>query len=277
MLQILKARQIMIKSILLRQFQKIWLLIFSLAIISLVSCIPQKRLILMQYDEIIDSTYANTFEGTNYTDSIYRIQTNDYLYISITSVQKKTTAFFEPLTAVNYITGENQSLTGYAVNDGGYIDFPYIGKIHLQGQTLEEAIITVSDASKSLVGTARVEIRLINNTISVMGEVVKQGNFRITKSKVDIYEAISLANGFTDYAKRNKIKVLRTTNGEKKLYLVNLNDGKLIGKNMFYVYPNDVIYVEPMRAKSIGLTPTFSLTLITTVITLVVLIQSVSK
>jgi len=46
---------------------------------------------------------------------------------------------------------------------------------------------------------------------------------------------------------------------------------------MFFVYPNDVVYVEPMRAKAIGLTPTFSLTVITTVITFVVLVSSLSN
>lgn len=256
---------------------KVHLIFFTLLLISFVSCIPQKRLVLMQYENIIDSTYANTFDGSNYEDSVYRIQPNDYLYINISSVEKKITAFFDPLTAVNYISGENQALTGYIVNDKGYIDFPYIGPVHLQGQTLEESVVTMRVATAKFVGTARIEIRLINNTISVLGEVEKQGIYRITKSKVDIYEAITLASGFTDYAKRNKVKVLRTVDGERKLYMVNLNDGKLISKNMFYVYPNDVIYVEPMRAKSIGLTPTFSLSVITALVTMVVLFQSISK
>jgi len=221
--------------------------------------------------------YALTFEGTNYEDSVYRIQPNDYLYINITSVEKKITNFFEPVTAVNYITGENQSLTGYYVNDKGTIDFPYLGKIYLKGQTIEEAVETVRKESTKIIGNCRIEIRLINNTISVMGEVTKQGLFRITKSKVNIYEAITLANGFTDYAKRDQVKVLRTVRGAKTLYMVDLNNGKLIGDNMFYVYPNDVIYVEPMRAKAIGLTPTFSLSIITTLITFVVLVQSISN
>lgn len=254
-----------------------FIIVISLTLILLSSCIPQKRLVLMQYDDIIDSTYALTFEGTNYEDSIYRIQINDYLYINITSIEKKITNFFEPVTAVNYISGENQALTGYMVNPDGAIDFPYLGKIYLQGQTLEEATETIRRASSAVVGTARIDIKLINNTISVLGEVEKQGLYRITKSKIDIYEAITLASGFTDYAKRDKVKVLRTVNGERKLFMVNLNDGRLISKRMFFVYPNDVVYVEPMRAKAIGLTPTFSLSIITTLVTMVVLIQSISN
>lgn len=245
--------------------------------VGMFSCIPQKKMVLLQTKEINDSTYAKKFDGSNYADSIYRIQANDYLYINITSIEKEITQFFEPVTAVNYISGNNQALTGYVVDDEGYIEFPYLGKIHLQGQTLPEARRTIREASSVMVKRSRIEIRLINNTISIMGEVQKQGVYRIAKSKIDIYEAIALAQGFTTYAKRNKVKVVRTVNGERKVYLVDLHDGRLITKKMFYVVANDIIYVEPMRAKSLGISPTFSVSLITTLVSLVILAQSLSN
>lgn len=254
---------------------KLLFVVIVIAIIS--SCIPQERLILMQYDEMIDSTYALTFDGTEFADSEYRIQVNDYLFISIRAVEGGITDIFTSNAAIYQTSGKNQSLVGYYVNSDGTIDYPYLGRIYLKGQTLREAMETVKIASESLVGKAKVEVRLINNSISILGEVVKPNSYFITKTKISIYEAISLGEGFTAYAKRNKVKVLRTTNGERKLYLVDLNSGQQIGKNMFFVYPNDVVYVEPMRAKSIGLTPTFSLTVLTTVITFVVLVSSLSN
>ncbi len=258
-----------------RQIVKLLFIVIVIAVIS--SCIPQHRLILMQYDDMVDSTYALTFDGTEFADSEYRIQENDYLFISIKAVEGGITDIFTSNAAIYQTTGENQSLVGYYVNSDGTIDYPYLGRIYLKGQTLREAMETVKIASESLVGKAKVEVRLINNSISILGEVVKPNSYFITKTKISIYEAISLGEGFTAYAKRNKVKVLRTTNGERKLYLVDLNSGQQIGKNMFFVYPNDVVYVEPMRAKSIGLTPTFSLTVLTTVITFVVLVSSLSN
>jgi len=250
--------------------------LFIISIITIISsCIPQKKIILMQYDEMIDSTYALTFTGTEFEDTIYRIQPNDYLYINITSVEKEISTFFAPNTAINYITGTNQALTGYYVNDDGTIDFPYLGRVHLQGQTIREAVETLRTASKGFVKRARIEVKLINNTISVMGEVVKQGSYPITKTKLTIFEAITLAEGFTDYARRNRVKVQRNVDGKDKLYVVDMISGKLTGKRMFYVFPNDVIYVEPMKAKSIGLTPTFSLAILTSVATLLVLIITI--
>lgn len=250
------------------------LFIFCLIVFS--SCIPQKKTILMQYHDVIDSTYATTFEGTNFEDTIYRIQPNDYLYINITSVDKEITYFFQPLAGVNYINDQNQALAGYNVNDDGAIDFPYVGKIHLEGQTIREAVITIKKAAGKFIGRARIDVKLINNTVNILGEVKDEGCFNMTKSKLSIYEAITLAGGFTDYAKRNKVKVLRTVNKKYKLFIVDMTSGNLIGKNMFYVYPNDVIYVEPMRAKALGITPTFSLTILTTIITFYILLQSIN-
>jgi len=257
--------------------QIIKVLCIVIVIVFIHSCIPQERLILMQYDDMIDSTYALTFDGTDFEDDEYRIQVNDYLFISIKAVEGGITDIFTSNAAIYQTSGKNQSLVGYYVNPDGTIDYPYIGRIYLEGQTLRESMETVKIASESLVGKAKVEVRLINNSISILGEVLKPSSYFITKTKISIYEAISLAQGFTPYAKRNKVKVLRTIGGERKLYLVDLNSGDQVGKNMFYVYPNDVVYVEPMRAKSIGLTPTFSLTVLTTVITFVVLISSLNK
>jgi len=231
----------------------------------------------MQYDKLIDSTYATTFEGKNFEDTIYRIQPNDYLYISITSVEKPITQFVEPVAGINYLNSENQALVGYHVYDDGTIYFPYVGLIQLGGLTIRQARDSMKVHVNKIVGRCRIEITLINNTIYMLGEFSKQGTYNMTRNKLSIFEAVSLAGGLTDYAKRDKIKVLRTEHGEKKMYLVDISSGNLIGKRMFYVYPNDIIYAEPMRAKSIGITPTFSLAVLTTVVTFAILVVSLFK
>ncbi len=249
--------------------------IIALAMLS--SCIPQKNLLLMQYDKLIDSTYANAFNGKQFEDTIYRIQPNDYLYISITSVEKPLTQFVEPVAGINYLNSENQALVGYHVYEDGTIYFPYLGIIKLGGLTLRAARDTIKVHAGPIVSRCRVEVTLINNTIYMLGEFNKQGTFNMTRNKLSIFEAVSLAGGLTDYAKRGKIKILRNEHGEKKMYVVDLKSGNLIGKNMFYVYPNDLIYAEPMKAKSFGVTPTFSLTLLMSLASLAVLVLTLTK
>jgi polysaccharide biosynthesis/export protein len=248
-----------------------------IALCSLYSCIPQKQLLLMQYDKLIDSTYATTFAGKQFEDTIYRIQPNDYLYISITSFEKPLTDFVAPVAGINYLNSENQALVGYHVYEDGTIYFPYLGIIKLGGLTLREARDTIKVHAGPIVARCRVEVTLINNTIYMLGEFNKQGTYNMTRNKLSIFEAVSLAGGLTDYAKRGKVKVLRNEHGQKKMYVVDLRSGDLIGKNMFYVYPNDVVYAEPMKAKSFGITPTFSLTLLMSLASLAVLVLTLTK
>jgi polysaccharide export outer membrane protein len=111
----------------------------------------------------------------------------------------------------------------------------------------------------------------------MLGEFNKQGTYNMTRNKLGIYEAITLAGGLTDYAKRSKIKVLRTENGERKMYVIDVKSGNQVGKNMFYVYPNDVIYAEPMKAKALGVTPTFSLAVLTTIVSFAILVATLFK
>ena len=131
---------------------------------------------------------------------------------------------------------------------------------------------TLRASARSILGNrTRVDVKLINNTMNILGEVNKEGLYDMKKSKISIIEAITIAGGLTTYAKRQKVKVFRKINGEEKVYLVDLTSGKLVD-NMFYVYPNDVIYVEAMRAKSFGLTQTFSTAIISSLLSTTVAI-----
>ena len=238
------------------------------------SCVSQKKMLLLQSDNVIDSTYAKTFEGRQFEDSIYHILPNDYLYISITSIDKQITQFLEPVAGVNFINSENQALVGYHVTDEGNIFYPYIGNIKLGGLTIAEARDTMKSQIKDLVGLCRVDIILINNYVHMLGEFTKQGTLNMSRSKLSIYEAVALAGGLTENANLQQIKILRTEMGIKKVYLIDLTSVNLIGKNMFYVFPNDVIYAEPLKAKSAVVTPAFYISAVSTLITLVLFIKT---
>ena len=251
----------------LSQFTR-WAVGVFLVGILFASCIPQRKILLMQYEQINDSSYANQFVSEDTLLKDYIVQPNDYLYIAVSALEKELSMFMEPMGGINFLNESNQALIGYYVDDEGNVDFPYLGKIQVAGYTVREAQQQVRDAAKKILGERiRVEVKLINNYVNVLGEVRKEGIYNMTKNRITIYEALTLAGGLTEYARRQEIKVFRSVNGVKKVYLVDVTSGKLIDDHMFYVFPNDVIYVEPMRAKAIGITPTFSLTLFTTLLT----------
>ena len=81
--------------------------------------------------------------------------------------------------------------------------------------------------------------------VSVLGEVKKPGVYAI-KERATILDAIALAEGFTEYAKRGKVTVIRSTpSGDEKH--INLNVDEIIKRSKgdpFYVQPYDKIYVQ---------------------------------
>jgi len=254
------------------------LLVAFVVTIFLSSCIPQKKILLMQYDQLNDSAYANKFLGEEHPLTEYVVQPNDYLYINITTVEKPLSDFLSPGGGLNFLDATNQALLGYHVSDDSTILFPYLGPIKVAGLTVRECHEVVKIAASKIIGDRlRIDVKLINNSVNIMGEVNKEGIYNMTKNKITIYEALTLAGGLTPYAKREYIKVLRRVGDEKIVYLVDVLSGNLISGNMFYVFPNDQIYVEQMRAKSIGITPTFSLSVLMTLLTAYVLILSLTK
>lgn len=254
-------------SVVLKVIKRIALLLIVFQFL-FTSCIPQSKLQLLQYENINDSAYSNKFVGDPNILTEYLIQPNDYLYINILTIEKELSDFLQPGSGMNFLNSGNQALLGYNVDNSGNVFFPYLGNIHVGGLTIQQAHDSIKASAGHILGPrTRIDVKLINNTINVMGEVNKEGIYNMTKSKITIYEALTLASGLTNYAKRQEIKVLRTINGKKTLYQVDVTSGQLVEKNMFYVFPNDVIYVDAMQAKSFGLTPTISLTLLSTLLT----------
>lgn len=242
------------------------------------SCIPQNKILLMQYDQLNDSAYANNFLGEEHPLTEYIIQPNDYLYVNISTIEKPLSDFLAPGGGLNFLDASNQALLGYHVSDDSTILFPYLGLIKVAGLTVRQSTDEVKIAASKILGERiRVDVKLINNSVNIMGEVKSEGTFNMTKNKITIYEALTLAGGLTPYAKREYIKVFRKVGGENVVYLVDVLSGNLISGNMFYVFPNDQIYVDQMRAKSIGITPTFSLSVLMTLLTAYVLILSLTK
>ena len=84
-----------------------------------------------------------------------------------------------------------------------------------------------------------------------MGEVTSAGRYSIDRDEITILDAISMARDLTIYGKRDNVKVLRMENGHQHVYKVNLCDAKsLMNSPVYYLKQNDIVYVEPNKAKS---------------------------
>ena len=102
-----------------------------------------------------------------------------------------------------------------------------------------------------------------------MGEVKRQGVFPFTQEKLNIYEALGLGGGLTRYGDRKNIILIRNEGAKIMHYRLNLSDSKIAGKDYYYILPNDVIVIEPLKAISSSYSNITFMTVLSSLTTLI--------
>ena len=126
-----------------------------------------------------------------------------------------------------------------SVRPDGRISLPLIGDVQAAGRTASalREVIRKRLGEFQKVPEVSVIIQQVNSyNIFILGEVARPGKYQL-KSNVTLLQAISLAGGFTPFASRNKIKVLRKEYGEAqaKTFQIRYKDiisGKDASKNI---------------------------------------------
>lgn len=148
----------------------------------------------------------------------------------------------------------SNGIAGYIVDKNGNIDFPVIGSIHIAGLTRDEvaALVKSELVSRDLAKDPVVTVEYMNLRIDVMGEVTKPGSYTITRDKVTILDAISMAGDLTILGRRDNVRVLRAdSTGTLYTYPVDLRSLENVKSSpVYYLHQNDVVYVEPNPKKA---------------------------
>lgn len=181
------------------------------------------------------------------------IQIDDLLSINVSSLDQVSTAPFNlpnstVLTNTGYTLGSLPPI-GYLVDGNGDINFPVIGKIHVQGKNRFEIISELENKLKEYVSHPVISLRVLNFKVTVLGEVNRPGTITIPNEKVTILEAIGISGDLTILGERKNILVIREVNGEKKQYSININSNDIFNSPVYYLQQNDVVYVRPNRVK----------------------------
>lgn len=155
----------------------------------------------------------------------------------------------------NGISGftNDQGVSGYTVDTEGNIDFPVLGKVHVEGMQRGEIAETIKNelVNKNLVKDPVVTVEFMNLSVSVMGEVNNPGRFSIDRDRITILDALSLAGDLTIYGNRSKVLVLREENGVQRTYGIDLTSGEYVYTSpAYYLQQNDLVYVEPNAVRA---------------------------
>ena len=158
---------------------------------------------------------------------------------------------------VTYQAGTNgtaygqQRLLGYLVDANGNIDFPVLGRIHVEGLTRLELtdLLRKRLIDEDLIKDPIVTVQFLNFKISVMGEVVRPGSFNITGDRITLLEALSMAGDLSIYGKRDRVAVIREKDGVRTIRFHDLRSSDLFLSPDYYLQQNDIVYVEPNKAR----------------------------
>ena len=237
---------------LLNQKKLFPLLILGL-LLALASCVPNKKIIYLQ--------------DVNQTlDTLYPVQPNNYLLqkgdiIGIDVRLATDNPILQNIFQQAQVNGAQAGvqgggdfyyLTGFTVDDSGYVILPIIGKINLEGQNVFQANETVQNTFNEYLTNVYTTVRLGGLRYSVLGEVRRPGKFMVLQNRMTIFEALANAGDLTELAKREAITIMRQYPEGTKIHKVNLLEENMISSPYYYIQPNDVIYVEPLPIRSLG-------------------------
>lgn len=252
------------------------------ATVLLSSCVPNKKITLMQKDDInrkhlpkdsIVRTYAlDTFQ--------YKIQPNDVLLVRFESLTPQEFDFFSTRSGQSSninMTGNNAVAAGELVDENGEIPFPVIGKVRVAGLTVFQIRDSLQSIASQYLESPVVKVRLINYRITVLGEVGTQGTITLMNNRVSLLEAISEAGGLGELADRENIKLIRQKGATTEVQYINLLQEDFFNSPYYYVYQNDILIVPPLRQRPFRRYFGTNLSLIVSTISLVLLTINLTR
>lgn len=237
-------------------------LIFILLMSIFSSCISNKKIIYLQNQEGQEAIIEN--ELITYKIPQYRVQFNDILDIQIQTVddliENGFRASAQANVAGNQMIGQVAQgggdifyMTGYKVNNEGFIRMPLIGEIKVDQMTVDEIRLKVENKIRDYVTSELfVSVKLGGIRFSTLGEFRRPGKYVVLQDRLTIFEAIAQSGDLTTVAKRDELMLLRQYPDGTKIHMINLNDRNIIHSPFYFIQPSDQLYVQPMKIREIG-------------------------
>lgn len=177
------------------------------------------------------------------------------LYILVQADEPKAAA---PYNMISSAVGERENILQsnitpkaqtYLVNTRGDIDFPQLGWIHVAGMTVEELQDYLTRRIGQMIDNPIVTVELVNFRVSVLGEVLKPGPVRVTRTRYSILDALADAGDMTPYGLRDQVLLIRDNNGVQERVQLDLTSSEVLTSPYFYLQPNDYIYIKPNKIR----------------------------
>jgi polysaccharide biosynthesis/export protein len=213
----------------------------------------------------------------------YLIQFNDILRVDIKSFDEKTSQLFNAFSAPNMQMGgmaaqgggDPYFMFGYSVDDSGYLELPVLGRLKVAGLSINQAQASVQAEIDKYFTQAFVKLGLGGIRFSVMGEVLRPGKFAVMQNRLTVLEALATAGELRPEANRRRVQLIRQYPGGSRVVTLDLTDRQLLESPYYFIRPNDVLYVAPLRVRELGSGITAQQSLGTVLTTISLLVNSI--
>ena len=229
-----------------------WSIILVFTASFLTGCYSYKDQILFQGLKDTVHTITDTREKT-------LIQAGDQLSIMVFGLDEKTTAYFNTPMGIAP-NGNNQILAqsslqgggifGYVVGEDGNIAFPKLGLLNVAGFDQQRLRDSLQSWLSPWVKDPAVIVRLMNFRVTYITTDRAQ-TINLLNSQNNLLQFLGMVNGITWTDRKDNVLVIRQENGIRQVHHVDLTSQDVFSSPVFYLKPNDVIYVEPNKRKFI--------------------------
>ncbi len=217
-----------------------------LTILILSSCTQQRQLtILRDIGQQSDTLYQKNKPA-------YHLQASDILYVRVITQDEEINKLFNPMFSQGSSTAtlqtESMYLLGFEVKDSGYIELPILKQIQVAGLTLDQAQDSITAVAYRYLKNPQIIVKLHTFEFAILGEVKSPGLKSYGTYELNLLEAIALAGDITYNGNRENIVLMRPGKDDYEVHRIDLTDKNIVNSELFFIQPNDMIYVEPLKS-----------------------------
>ncbi|MEM6846398.1 MAG: polysaccharide biosynthesis/export family protein [Bacteroidota bacterium] len=221
----------------------------------------------MKYKNLVYLNESTDQSYDNYPTRNYEIRPYDILSIQLNSLDQNTSRYFDESFASSTpgggggaAIGASLYLNGYIVSEAGVIELPLLGEVQVAGLTTEQIKNKIDKGLEEYLKFASVSVKLVNFRVTILGEVGNPGVQYVYEQKYTLLQAISQAGNVSSFGDARHVKLVRENGDKIQTIHLDITDPEIVSSEYFFLQPNDILYVEPTRARAFRLNivvPTF--------------------
>jgi polysaccharide export outer membrane protein len=188
----------------------------------------------------------NTYPGS------YRLQPRDIISVKVKTLDVESSEYFnvEPANSFSMLNPASIYLSGYSIDDNGNINLPEVGALKVGGLTVSEAQTKIQQSLSTYLNKTTILVKLVSFRITVLGEVRSPGQYFVYNDQATLLEGLGMAGDLTEFGNRQNVTLIRQSGGKLGGVKLNLRDTDILSSKFYYLQPNDVIYVQPLKVKN---------------------------